>query len=92
VPVFTLSGCATSQAEVAQTLTRLRLIDGVGEVVLQSSTKPGGGGGGGGSAGAGGCPSNDPSFNVSITFDPLPATTPTSVASATPSQSTGAAG
>ncbi len=90
VPVFTLSGCATSQAEVAQTLTRLRLIDGVSEVVLQSSTKPGGGGGG--SAGAGGCPSNDPTFNVSITFDPLPATVQTTVLSATPTRSTGAAG
>ncbi len=40
VPTFTLSGCATSQSEVAQTLDRLRLIDGVSEVTLQSSTKP----------------------------------------------------
>ena len=29
VPTFTLSGCATSQTEVAQTLNRLRLMDGV---------------------------------------------------------------
>ncbi len=29
VPTFILSGCTTSQAEVAQTLNRLRLIDGV---------------------------------------------------------------
>ena len=40
VPAFTLSGCATSQTEVAQTLNRLRLIDGVSNVTLQSSTKP----------------------------------------------------
>ncbi len=39
VPTFTLTGCATSQAEVALTLTRLRLIDGVNEVTLQSSTQ-----------------------------------------------------
>ncbi len=39
VPQFTLSGCATSQSEVALTLNRLRLIDGVSEVTLQSSTK-----------------------------------------------------
>ncbi len=39
VPTFTLSGCATSQTEVALTLDRLRLIDGVSEVTLQSSTK-----------------------------------------------------
>ena len=41
VPVFTLTGCATSQAEVALMLERLRLIDGVSEVTLQSSTKSG---------------------------------------------------
>ena len=41
VPVFTLGGCATSQKAVAQTLQRLRLIDGVAEVTLQSSTKGG---------------------------------------------------
>ncbi len=39
VPTFTLAGCATSQAMVALTLTRLRLIDGVSEVTLQSSTQ-----------------------------------------------------
>ena len=41
VPTFTLAGCATSQTEVAQTLDRLRLIDGVSEVTLQSSTQGG---------------------------------------------------
>ena len=38
VPTFTLAGCATSQPAVALTLERLRLIDGVREVTLQSST------------------------------------------------------
>ena len=38
VPTFTLAGCATSQTAVALTLQRLRLIDGVKEVTLQSST------------------------------------------------------
>ena len=69
VPIFTLSGCATSQSEVALTLERLRLIDGVSEVTLQSSTKAGAGGSLGGSAG---CEANDPSYTVQITFDPLP--------------------
>ena len=41
VPTFTLGGCATSQSEVALTLQRLRLIDGVGDVSLKSSTKAG---------------------------------------------------
>ena len=40
VPTFTLGGCATSQSEVALTLQRLRLIDGVSKSTLQSSTKP----------------------------------------------------
>jgi hypothetical protein len=70
VPTFTLSGCATSQKQVALTLTRLRLIDGVGEVTLQSSTKsnttssPGG-------AGAGSCGAG-PAFTIQVTFAPLP--------------------
>ena len=34
VPTFTISGCATSQPAVAQTLQRLRLMDGVSEVAL----------------------------------------------------------
>jgi hypothetical protein len=84
--VFTLSGCATSQAEVAQTLTRLRLIDGVSDVALQSSSKAGNGSAGAGPAGGGGCSNNDPVFTVTITFDPLPAAT------ATPTAATGAAG
>ena len=38
VPTFTLTGCATSQAVVALTLVRLRLMDGVSNALLQSST------------------------------------------------------
>jgi Tfp pilus assembly protein PilN len=70
VPTFTLSGCATSQSEVALTLNRLRLIDGVSEVTLQSSTK---GSGGGASGASGGCPGHDPAFTVQVAFAPLPA-------------------
>jgi hypothetical protein len=69
LPVFTLSGCATSQAEVALTLERLRLIDGVSEVTLQSSTKSSSSGSAGGS---GQCPPGDPAFSVQVSFDPLP--------------------
>jgi type II secretory pathway pseudopilin PulG len=77
VPTFTLSGCATSQAEVALTLDRLRLIDGVSEVTLQSSTKAGGSGGGGGGS-AGGCKGSQPAFAMQIIFDPLPTSSATS--------------
>jgi hypothetical protein len=66
-----LSGCATSQQEVALTLQRLRLIDGVSEVTLQSSTKSATGAGAS-SSGSGNCNGNQPMFTMHITFDPLP--------------------
>ncbi len=78
VPTFTLTGCATSQDAVAQMLQRLRLMDGVEEVTLQSSAKSGAGG----ASGGGGCAASDPVFNVGITFDPLPSTTAASAAAA----------
>jgi len=82
VPSFTLSGCATSQSEVAETLTRLRLMNGVSGVTLQNSSKASGSAAGS----SGGCPSDDPTFTVTIAFDPLPAV------STTPAGPTGAAG
>jgi Tfp pilus assembly protein PilN len=86
VPTFTLAGCAVSQRVVAQMLERLRLIDGVNEVSLQSSTASGSSGSGGG--GGGGCPGSAPSFSVTITFAALPtpkapATTASPVADST---------
>jgi Tfp pilus assembly protein PilN len=84
-PTFTISGCATSQSEVAQTLVRLRLIDGVSDVKLQSSTKAGSGSSSG-SAASGGCTGNEPAFTVQISFAALPA------APATTSGSTASAG
>jgi hypothetical protein len=72
VPVFTLAGCATSQAVVAQTLQRLKLMDGASEVQLQSSTQSGPGSAGAGSA-SGGCSPSDASFSAQVTFAGLPA-------------------
>jgi Tfp pilus assembly protein PilN len=69
-PVFTLSGCATSQSEVAQTLQRLRLMNGVSEVLLQNATSSGSSGA---SSGSGSCPGEDPSFTVQVSFAALPA-------------------
>ncbi len=70
IPTFSLTGCATSQSEVAHTLERLRLIDGVDEVQLQSATKSSAAGGGGGSGAS--CEGGHVSFSVQVTFDPLP--------------------
>jgi len=84
VPTFTLAGCAVSQATVAQMLQRLRLIDGVSEVSLQSSTASSSSSGGSG----GGCPGRDPSFSVTITFAGLP--TPTAPTTSTSTVADGA--
>jgi Tfp pilus assembly protein PilN len=84
-PVFTLTGCATSQSVVAQALQRLRLMDGVSEVQLQSSTRSGSSGSSGSSAGAsGGCPGEDPTFTAQIIFAGLPG-----VSTSTPTVTTG---
>jgi Tfp pilus assembly protein PilN len=73
-PVFTITGCATSQSEVAQTLQRLRLIDGVTEVTLQSSAKASTAPGSTAAAASGGsvCGPTGATFNATITFDALP--------------------
>ncbi len=70
VPTFQLAGCAKSQRAVADMLQRLRLIDGVAEVTLQSSTK--GSTAAGATSNSGGCPSTAPVFAVTVSFDPLP--------------------
>ena len=76
VPTFTLTGCAGSQEVVAQLLERLRLIEGVKEATLGSSVASSSGS----SGGSGTCPGTDPTFSVTITFEPLPATTPKTTA------------
>jgi len=88
LPTFTLSGCATSQREVAVMLERLRLMDGASNVTLQSSTK-------GASSGSGGCANTDPAFTAQVAFYALPASSApiastTTVAVATPATSSGA--
>lgn len=77
VPALTLTGCTVSQSEVAVTLARLRLIDGVTNVQLQNSAKSGSSGsssGSGGGAGAttGPCPPGGPTFSAQISFSALP--------------------
>jgi Tfp pilus assembly protein PilN len=73
VPTFTVTGCAINQSTVALTLERLRLMDGVSAVSLQSSTKSGGGGGGSGAGGS--CPARYPAFTTQVKFEALPTAT-----------------
>jgi Tfp pilus assembly protein PilN len=82
-PTFTLTGCATSQSQVAVTLQRLRLMDGVTEVTLQASTKSGGAGASSGSSES--CGPNGAAFSAQVSFQPLPAP---SLAPATPGAAT----
>lgn len=85
-PTFTLAGCAKSQAVVAQMLVRLRLVSGVSNATLQSSTKSDSSGGSGAS-----CPTGDPVFSVQVTFQPLPAPPATSTEALLSSASASAA-
>ncbi len=71
IPTFKLTGCAVSQAEVALMLQRLRLIDGVSEVSLQSSTQSGSASPS--ASGGAGCEGGNPAFTAQVTFDALPA-------------------
>jgi hypothetical protein len=73
VPAFIVQGCATSQQVVAKTIDRLRLIDGVTAVTLQSSTATTNGTSG--SAASGACPSGKPAYQLVVTFQPLPTAT-----------------
>ena len=80
-PVLTLAGCATSQEKVALTMDRLRLMDGVSEVTLQSS-----GSAGGSTASGAGC-EQGVSFALTVDFESLP----TPQTSSSPTASSGAA-
>ena len=93
VPTITLGGCATSQAKVAQALLRLRLIDGVSKVTLQSSVKSNASGAGSGlAAGSSSSCAGDAAFSAQLTFQALPAVSPTGNGGAQLTSSTGGQG
>jgi Tfp pilus assembly protein PilN len=81
IPSFKLTGCAISQAEVALMLQRLRLIDGVSEVSLQSSTQSGSASPS--ASGGAGCEGGNPAFTAQVTFDALPAVPTSSTGAST---------
>src|ERR1700759_509274 len=90
-----LTGCTKSQPDVAKLMSRLRLIDGVDSVSLNSSTKQQSGGSspttaaGSASGGSGeGCGNNTPSFDLKIGFARQPATPAASAAATSTSNST----
>lgn len=79
-PTFAISGCASSQSEVAETLQRLRLMDGVSDVELQSSVKSSSGGSPSApsatTGAAGGCAPGSATFAAQVTFSGLPSSLP----------------
>lgn len=86
VPSFSLTGCTRNQEEVAQTLERLRVIQGAKEVTLTSSTAASAASG---SAAAGeGC--HGTVFTASVVFAPLPAASVYPAAKAVADPSVGA--
>lgn len=73
-PSFSISGCTKTQSDVALAMDRLRLMDGVREVSLQSSQKASSSTGTAGStSGGGSCPD---SFSVQVSFEGLPTPEP----------------
>jgi Tfp pilus assembly protein PilN len=84
-PSIVLSGCSVSQAEVAQTLQRLKLMDGVSEAQLTSSVQ--GGAASGGGSGGGSCPEGDYAYSITVIFAALPATPIPTVAPTVPASS-----
>jgi Tfp pilus assembly protein PilN len=94
-PAFEMTGCTGSQDEVAQLMSRLRLINGVSRVTLGQSTKAAGGSTSSATTSAG-SPHNcagGPSFDMVVFFQPQANALPSTGtgAAATPSAGTGAA-
>ncbi len=79
LPAIEMDGCTSSQVSVARMLKRMRLIDGVTRVALQSSVKPDAAGGAGAAPG-GGCAAStekEPAFALVVFFDPAVGAVPT---------------
>ncbi len=80
VPAIELTGCTSDQDSVARMMTRMRLIDGVTRVALQSSVKADAAQGAGGGATAAGCGTSGkaPTFALVVYFDQAAGSVPTS--------------
>jgi len=89
VPAIELTGCTKTQDDVAQLMSRLRVINGVTRVTLSDSVKSASSQG---SPTGGGCGGNTPSFDLVVFFKPLPGTDPTTGAPAPNGTSTTATG
>lgn len=92
-PAFELTGCTSTQDDVARLMSRLRLINGVTRVTLGDSQKQdtaqtgasvgSASGAGAASTAARGCRANTPTFDLVIFFAPLPVVGASGATSAT---------
>jgi Tfp pilus assembly protein PilN len=94
-PAFELKGCTASQDDVAQLVSRLRLINGVSRVTLEDSIKQASGASGAAvssagstAGGAAGCRASWPNFDMVVFFRPVSGAVGAAGAGAGP-QSTG---
>lgn len=103
VPAIEMTGCTSDQDSVARMMTRMRLIDGVTRVSLQSSIKPAAaeaGAAAGGTAVGCGSTGKSPTFALVVYFDQAAGSVPTTATGAaqvpaaliTPGGATGATG
>jgi len=76
-PAFDITGCTASQDDVARLMSRLRTMNDVTRVTLQSSTEASGTqtGAATSSGGSGTC-TNGPSFHLVVFFSPIPSIAP----------------
>jgi Tfp pilus assembly protein PilN len=84
---LTLQGCAPSQSAVALTMARMRLMDGVSDVAVQSTNKLGANSPAGGTT----CSGNQTSFSLTVSYgtasggaSTTPSTTPSAAPAAAP--------
>jgi Tfp pilus assembly protein PilN len=74
-PAFELRGCTGTQDQVAQLMSRLRLVNGVTRVTLEDSAKPAAAQSASSvstTTSGTGCPANGPSFDMVVFFQPVP--------------------
>jgi Tfp pilus assembly protein PilN len=76
-PAFEMTGCTGTQDEVAQLMSRLRLINGVSRVTLGQSVKPASGAGSSSTSTASTHCAGGPSFDMVVFFQPMANTLPT---------------
>lgn len=87
-PAIELTGCTRTQDDVATLISRLRTMNGVARVSLQTSQK----GSDTTSGGSGGCPSGSPAFDLVVWYQPIPGAGPDGLTTASGSTATGTAG